>query len=467
MLENNTDDEKNILQKLNAAISPPRLFLILGLTFGLLWLIITPPFQAPDENEHFLRAYQISCGKIISVWKGDAIGGYFSRRILDTVNDINPGMPEHPGVKQDIHKVFSFLKHPPGDETMHFRILPLFDYPPISYLPHIAGLLLGKLFRASPLLLLYLGRFANLLFWITLVFLSLKLLPGKQILFVLIALMPMSLFLASTFSPDAVINSISLLYIAIVLHLARPETNLNRNWLLLILVLSLAITLTKSVYIVITFLFLIIPMEKFASRKQYIAFFALMVFTCLLSYVVWHNLIHGVVGQVFAVCSPELQTKFILRHPLKLFQITAQTFWAYKTFYIASHIGKLGWLDTPLPLWVILSYLVMLFFMALYDNNLKIGLWKKIVFLGTIGVGVLGVNFALYLLCTPVGAKYVIGLQGRYYIIFAPLFWMLFDNKIVKEKIGKIKYLNLAVLFFLIVILMTTTVTLLQRYYSF
>ncbi|NOY57733.1 MAG: DUF2142 domain-containing protein [Calditrichaeota bacterium] len=466
MLKDNTDDDNKFLQRLNAALSPPRLVLILGLTFGLLWLIITPPFQAPDENEHFLRAYQMSCGKIISVWKGDAIGGYFSRRILDTVNDINPGMPEHPGVKQDIHKVFSFLKHPPGDETIQFRILPLFDYTPVGYLPHIAGLLLGKLFRASPLLLLYLGRLANLLFWIALIFLSLKITPGKQTLFLLIAFMPMNLFMASTFSQDGFINSVSLLYIAIVLHLARPETKLNRNRLLLILFLSLAITLTKSVYIVLTFLFLIIPMEKFASGKRYIAFFALMVFTSLLSYVIWHNLIHGVVGQVFSVCSPELQTKFILTHPLKIFQVTAQTFWAYKTFYIASHIGKLGWLDTPLPWWVIISYLLALLFISVYNGSYHVDRRKKIVFAGTILIGVLGVNFALYLLCTPVGAKYVIGLQGRYYIIFAPLFWMLFDNKIVKEKVGKIKYLNLAVLFFLIVILTTTTVTLLQRYYA-
>ncbi len=467
MNETAADDDNVFFRRLDAILSPRRLFLILGLAFGLLWLIITPPFQAPDENEHFLRAYQISCGKIVSDRNGEAMGGYFSRRILDTVENINPGMPEHPGVKQNVHKIFYFLKHPPDDDTKQFRALPLFVYTPVGYFPHIVGLLLGRLFRASPLLLLYLGRLANLLFWITLVFLSLKILPGKQMLFVLIALMPMNLFLAANFSQDGVLNSISLVYIAIVLHLSRAETKVNRNWLLLILFLSLAITLTKSVYIVMTFLFLIIPMEKFTLKRRYFGFLALMIFTSLFAYLGWRSLIHGQIGQVFADCSPELQTKFILTHPLKIFQITAQTFWAYKTFYITSHIGKLGWLDTPLPLWVILFYLATLFFTALYGNGLKISLWDKIVFAGIICMGVLGVNFALYLLCTPVGAKYVIGLQGRYYIIFAPLFWMLFDNKIIKRKLGTLKFFNIGLFLFLILILTTTTITLLQRYYAF
>lgn len=461
MLKDKTDDENRLLQGLNA----PRIFLILGVTFGLIWLLITPPFQAPDENEHFLRAYQIASGKIISGRQNGEMGGWFSRRVLDPVEKINPGMPEHTRIKQDIHKLCDFIKNPPSGQEKEFRVLPLFVYTPVGYFPHIIGILIGKLFHLPPLLLLYMGRLSNLIFWLVLVFLALKISPGKQMLFLLIALMPMNLFLASTFSQDGVINSVSLLYIAIILHLAQPETKLNRNWLLLILFLSLAITLTKSVYIVLTFLFLIIPMTKFSSAKRYFGFLALMISTGLFAYLGWRSLIHGQIGRVFAVCSPELQTKFILRHPLKLFQITAQTFWAYKTFYIASHIGKLGWLDTPLPWWVIVVYLFALLFISVYNGDYHINWRRKIVFAGIILVGVLGVNFALYLLCTPVGARYVIGLQGRYYIIFAPLFWMLFDNKIVKEKIGKIKYLNLAVLLFLVIILMTTTVTLLQRYY--
>jgi hypothetical protein len=38
-------------------------FLLLGAFFGILFLLVTPPLQSPDEQEHFFRSYQVSEGQ--------------------------------------------------------------------------------------------------------------------------------------------------------------------------------------------------------------------------------------------------------------------------------------------------------------------------------------------------------------------------------------------------------------------
>ncbi|HEY4595911.1 MAG TPA: hypothetical protein VIJ02_05875, partial [Thermoanaerobaculia bacterium] len=45
-------------------IAPGRFVLVAVLLFGATFAIITPPFQVPDETEHFDRAYWVSEGRL-------------------------------------------------------------------------------------------------------------------------------------------------------------------------------------------------------------------------------------------------------------------------------------------------------------------------------------------------------------------------------------------------------------------
>jgi hypothetical protein len=47
------------------SIQPTRIFVLFALIFGILFIVVTPPFQVPDEGAHFSRAYQISQFHII------------------------------------------------------------------------------------------------------------------------------------------------------------------------------------------------------------------------------------------------------------------------------------------------------------------------------------------------------------------------------------------------------------------
>ncbi|MBL4577677.1 MAG: DUF2142 domain-containing protein, partial [Flavobacteriales bacterium] len=64
------------LVALAGASQPHHVFLVLALIYGLSFLIVTPPFQVPDERNHFLKAYQISTGQLRGVKDMDRVGGY-------------------------------------------------------------------------------------------------------------------------------------------------------------------------------------------------------------------------------------------------------------------------------------------------------------------------------------------------------------------------------------------------------
>src|SRR5262245_50539373 len=66
---------------------PEVAFWRLGLVFGLLFLVITPPAQVPDEPVHFYRAYHLANGKLRAVRIGDtSVGAELPRSISTTIN---------------------------------------------------------------------------------------------------------------------------------------------------------------------------------------------------------------------------------------------------------------------------------------------------------------------------------------------------------------------------------------------
>ena len=92
----------------------------------------------------------------------------------------------------------------------------------VGYLPQAAGIGLGRLVGASPLVCFYLARLANLFAAVALLFFAIRLAPfGKQ-LFVLIALLPMTMFELASVSCDALTISGAIFFTA--LSCGRPAT---------------------------------------------------------------------------------------------------------------------------------------------------------------------------------------------------------------------------------------------------
>jgi hypothetical protein len=104
----------------------PRLFLLIGGFFGLVMLVLTPPFQVPDEHDHFFRAVMIASGQFVArsypfpeelkkkvpqkYLQGK--GGVVPVSIPYTTRKVNHRLPFHAENKQklsDLKKMLNFL----------------------------------------------------------------------------------------------------------------------------------------------------------------------------------------------------------------------------------------------------------------------------------------------------------------------------------------------------------------------
>lgn len=69
-------------------VSPQYIFLFLGIIYGTAFLFVIPPFQVPDEYEHYYKAYDISEGNIIPDKLGNK-SGIFVPKSVKIATDIN------------------------------------------------------------------------------------------------------------------------------------------------------------------------------------------------------------------------------------------------------------------------------------------------------------------------------------------------------------------------------------------
>ena len=73
-------------------------FALLGLVFGLFFVFANPPWQANDEDRHFIHSYFISQGQIYGKQLDKKIGGSIPINIVNTVQGFQ-GIPFAKGYK--------------------------------------------------------------------------------------------------------------------------------------------------------------------------------------------------------------------------------------------------------------------------------------------------------------------------------------------------------------------------------
>lgn len=136
------------------------------------------------------------------------------------------------------------------------------------------------------------------------------------------------------------------------------------------------------------------------------------------------------------------QLIFIINHPFEYAGIILRTISELKFFYLNSFVGNLGWLDTNFPPIFIVLYFLLLLFIAFIDTNHEIIIsWRNKIygFLVFILIFLL-VETSLYLIWTSlpeiggIGHEIVSGVQGRYFIPFSLLaFILLYSNHYLKD----------------------------------
>ena len=459
-------------------LKPYKIFTLIGLIWGMIFVFVTPPFQVPDEFCHFFRAYQVSEGTLFSKKHDHRLGGGLPKSLLMTIAPYL-NLPFHPENKQERKNITSFLDLPlnPGD-TVFVDFPNTALYSPIPYFPQSFGIIVGKFFNVSPLILVYLGRMSNLILWILCVSTAIKITPIFKWLFILLALTPMSLFEASSLSADCFTNAISFLATSMFLYYAFDNTKIIKHIDLYILfTVTLLLTLSKHAYVLIIVLYLLIPIEKIGSSKKYYSMFvglvlfngiilagwSLVVQRLYIPYESYNNLFREGQSLVQGVF-PDKQFEFIFSNFVWYLYIVVKTFWTQCDFIVNSFIGCLGWLDTPMPPVYLLSAKGMFLFFAIFERNEQVVIYLKdrfVLFLSFSGTIFL-FSTLMYMSWTPVGQDLITGLQGRYFIPISWIFFLLWYNR--KFHVSD-KYLRIIGSLYVCVSLSFASFVLIKRFY--
>ncbi len=132
-------------------LKPDRFFLFCGLLFGLIFLIITPPFQTPDELSHFYRAYQISEGDFIGINKDHRVGGYLPVSLADSYLPFRY-IRRHEHVKTSWSIIRKQFENKLNEENRKFVDFPNTGmYSFVSYIPQASGIFIVRSFHLPPI----------------------------------------------------------------------------------------------------------------------------------------------------------------------------------------------------------------------------------------------------------------------------------------------------------------------------
>lgn len=425
-----------------------KIFALLCMTFGTIWVFLTPPFNAPDEAGHFEQSYYVAHGQLMP--KVDAQGNVYGM--------INEGYLDFrsvwPGVVFDTNKKVTYADmHATLESTANnipakipFRY---YFYSFVLYTPQAIGMIVGSLlfhlFRMSQYYNTYqqmlFARFFNLLFYAIIVTCAIKIIPVFKRTMMFVALMPMTIYIAASCSGDTFLYAISFLSIAYILRLAydREVQKIGKKEVVWLAVLCSLLFLCKSIYVLLFCLCLLIPKIKFNGLKKKIYYLTSALLVGCVVFVIWYVALKTLTrtmtdGSFYqwgasgvAVAKTEsLQIHYVLTHPMHYLMIAYNDFFEQRG-YLVSLIGRFGWLDTLVPTAFTVLYATLLLLSALTERfSMHLAKWERLwILLLSCGVVIL-VQTSQYVSWTPhptyigglgiVGGTQIIGVQGRYFI---------------------------------------------------
>src|SRR6266508_3530734 len=377
---------------------PAFVFVLLSLAFGSAISVVVPPLRGPDEIAHFLRIYSYTRGELLPTSEVDGRKGIFIERELYTQLSFFKNAGEHFGRNREqglrYSEIMKEYPHPGGtlhEEEQTTKFMPFAGtegYNPVAYAPYILAAAIGNLLGLDFPNMLLLMRFLGLITFTAVAAYAIKLTPTLKWAFVLIAMLPVSIYNRSVLSADGAALTYALVITALCFSAVQRS---GRVW-------------ERSLWMTLCTL----------SKQPQIVFVLLELMVCRLLEGETHPREHF---------DPLWKLAYMWEHPLHfpLAAWTALTVWGEPLW--RELIGILGWQDILLRPWTYFVLTVILLLVPLQKLNLDGAVRARVAVIT--GLAVLGYVVTVYLIFfltyTPLNIDHVRGVQGRYFVIALPM----------------------------------------------
>ncbi len=419
-------------------------FVAVALVFGLFFVMNTPLLWGSDETSHIARAYQISEGHVFSQKLTDVAprGGGYGGNIPATLHtliayvDHNLLTTGYVG-KANIAQYNKIGKLPINSaKSVEYAFPNAAPYSPVVYLPSALAIWIARVANFSLSSTIYLARLFQLLAYIGIVYLALRILRNsktKWVVFV-VGLMPVAIAQASIITADTLTNGVILLFLAFMIK-GFLKSKYSKAELATLLATSLVLPLVKPTYVVLCLLLLFIPHETISSNiKKSRVFKTLGLLAALCTFLTWSLLTKDTLsavrliipGNIWMYIHPHQQIKVLEHNPLIFVKALIKTLLVADAGYIYQMFGSFGFNGFQIPGTTFVLYLTALFVSAGIAEKIKLKFINNLAIILIIIGGVVGIFLTEYIAATPVKATIVDSTQGRYFLPYLLLltFWI-------------------------------------------
>ena len=444
------------------------------LALGILFSMVLPPYSAPDEQFHINQSFTLA-STIYDPHLPIAQSQIHStiRRPSDQDVIVQDGETTV-FTWQHIAKNLLTTSPDPFTATHDFDEYQV-DSSYTMYWISALGVLAGFLLRLGFIPTLFLGRLTNLLFFAFLASWAVKRTPVAKAVFATVALLPMTLHLAASYSRDSNLLALCLLFAALVLDLAfGPTEKISWKQLILPALAGLLIVPSKIVYFPLALLVFLIPAARLGRFSKAIkgGFLVLCMVVFLSSAggtLTLGGFVNGdtpvaagaassstavqeaepaasVAAESESAPAPESTASsgetavadsapqpaseepvqddsvcyslpYILSHPLDTVELLIRSVVEYGDHYVKTLVGgTLSYFDPGVQIaWTWMAALLILLVLAWLQPGFELPVWAKTVCL-LIGLACCGLAVLGCVSWTPTYYTTIYGLQGRYFL---------------------------------------------------
>lgn len=312
-----------------------------------------------------------------------------------------------------------------------------------GYVGSALFLKLGQMFKLPFSLLYKLGRLGNLYVYCIVMFLAIKRAPVGKAILMFLGLMPEPMLLAGVYSYDPTVTAFMFLSFAWMLDaILNEERKVGWKEYAVMMAAFLWGCRLKAVYAPLLLAGLLIPGERFRSRREQLLMKGGMIAACgllMLSFVLPVLIAPRATGDVRGENTSEIgQMGYILGQPLSYAWILAKNMLRTLPSYVLGEqslglLGHQGPVSFPWLLYAGSGAVILTAGQSSCGKRLN-GRQKVWIFLLCGAVAVL-VWTSMYIAFTTPGNTYIEGVQGRYYIPCLFLLWLVLNPRCVRADV--------------------------------
>lgn len=410
--------------------------LILGM--GLVMMILMSPMSGPDERYHYLSACKLS----------NVILGAEDVEAIDANYYDNEAYEAHFNVVRNFRQVENGWNDPyvknAGERNISLQHVNDLRFA-ISYFFSALGISVGRILHFGFVKTYYLGRLFNLLAYVAMATVAIRKTPKLKELFLLVALLPICLQQASSYSYDMLIFGSSLMFAAWFIYLKDEQNEIHPRDIISMCIMVVLFSGVKLVYATLAaMMFIILTKKKDNVRKRKTAWIIGSIVAIEILFTMWY------VQKLTFPVTDRYHWADAFQHPFQFLQVALATCMQNGGDWTLELLGqKLAGLSVVIPSITILGMGVLLILASARSrrNTVELTMLDNCVILFWGMCGVLLIVFAIWT-DTAYGATIVSGMQGRYFIPYLiPM--LLMGAQLVKVQWGADRRKVISAYFFL------------------